>query len=285
MPTPTVFYSRCLVCSPQSSCLTHAGKPTGVAVSHGITRFQTQLILNPCQIRYRSHLWDHRSSGRHWSLMPGGCLEYHTVRRVPQLILIWAKTKGINLGNDGSDVLFVFPRKSTCSFHLVSKENLAVFQVFCRGPNSDVHEAPQKKKKKSQARPASPGMLSQVYSSRFPHISRRFPSQGFSFRAVAQGLLQRTGTGFQRVLVPDWPGWGNSDKPQPGQGYDYTSAELVASLTELLEAVAPEPLVVVAQVCPAQGHGSLCGACPECNAHTQGATCRQEVWLRVAGAH
>ena len=40
--------------SAQSLCLTHTGKPTGVAVSHCITWFQMQLILTTCQIRYHS---------------------------------------------------------------------------------------------------------------------------------------------------------------------------------------------------------------------------------------
>ena len=35
----TVFFS------PQSLCLLHTGKPTGVAISHCTTQFQTQLIL------------------------------------------------------------------------------------------------------------------------------------------------------------------------------------------------------------------------------------------------
>ena len=48
----------------QSLCLTHTGKPMGVAVSHCITWFQTQLIVTACQIRYHSHLWDHRSTGQ-----------------------------------------------------------------------------------------------------------------------------------------------------------------------------------------------------------------------------
>ena len=48
----------------QSLCLMHNGKPTGMAVSHCITWFQTQLILTTCQIRYHSHLWDHRSTGQ-----------------------------------------------------------------------------------------------------------------------------------------------------------------------------------------------------------------------------
>ena len=40
---------------PQSLCLVHTGQPTGVAVSHCTTRFQTQPILTVCQIRYRGH--------------------------------------------------------------------------------------------------------------------------------------------------------------------------------------------------------------------------------------
>ena len=35
-------------------CLVHTGTPTGVAVSHCITSFQTQLILTTCQIRYHA---------------------------------------------------------------------------------------------------------------------------------------------------------------------------------------------------------------------------------------
>ena len=38
----------------QSLCLMHTGKPTGVAASHCITWFQTQLILTTYQIRYHS---------------------------------------------------------------------------------------------------------------------------------------------------------------------------------------------------------------------------------------
>ena len=40
----TVFFS------PQSLCLMHTGKPMGVATSHCITQFQTQLILTTCLI-------------------------------------------------------------------------------------------------------------------------------------------------------------------------------------------------------------------------------------------
>ena len=56
--THAVFFSL------QSLCLMHTGKPTGLAVSHCMTWFQTQLILSRCLIRYHSHLWDHRSTGQ-----------------------------------------------------------------------------------------------------------------------------------------------------------------------------------------------------------------------------
>jgi hypothetical protein len=51
----------------QSLCLMHAGKPTGVAVSHCITGLQTQQILTTCQIQHRPFLfyswykWNNRS--------------------------------------------------------------------------------------------------------------------------------------------------------------------------------------------------------------------------------
>ena len=63
-PPPPNFLHSAVFFSLQSLCPTHTGKPTGVAVSHCITRFQTQLILTTCQIRYHSHLWDHRSTGQ-----------------------------------------------------------------------------------------------------------------------------------------------------------------------------------------------------------------------------
>ena len=49
MSITAVFFSL------QSLCLVHTGKPTGVAVSHCRTWFQTQLILTTCQIRYHGH--------------------------------------------------------------------------------------------------------------------------------------------------------------------------------------------------------------------------------------
>ena len=48
----------------KSLCLMHSGKPAGVAVSHWLTWFQTQLILTTC---------DQRGGGRHsWSLSTMG---------------------------------------------------------------------------------------------------------------------------------------------------------------------------------------------------------------------
>ena len=45
VPRPRIFFAH-------STKLLGTGKPTGVAVSHCITWFQTQLILTTCQIRY-----------------------------------------------------------------------------------------------------------------------------------------------------------------------------------------------------------------------------------------
>ena len=49
-----------LLFSLQALCLMHTGKPKGVAVSPCITWSQAQLILTAVQIRYHSHLRDHR---------------------------------------------------------------------------------------------------------------------------------------------------------------------------------------------------------------------------------
>ena len=86
-PLNRVFHSAVLPCL-QSSWLMHTGKPTGVAVSHCITWSQTQLIFTTCQIRYHSHLWDHRSTGQLCTLFSRGGLEYHMMSRVRQLILV-----------------------------------------------------------------------------------------------------------------------------------------------------------------------------------------------------
>ena len=39
-------------------------RPAGVAVSNCIIWYQSGLIAITCQIRYHSHLWDHRSTGQ-----------------------------------------------------------------------------------------------------------------------------------------------------------------------------------------------------------------------------
>ena len=62
-PTDSSWPSIFTALSYSSSCLMHTGKATGVAVSHCITWFQTQLILTMCQIHYHSH-WDHGSTGQ-----------------------------------------------------------------------------------------------------------------------------------------------------------------------------------------------------------------------------
>ena len=59
MPAHRIWYKsqHCkILITPQnrSLCLMHTGKPTGVAVSHCIAWFQTQLILTTCQIRYHA---------------------------------------------------------------------------------------------------------------------------------------------------------------------------------------------------------------------------------------
>ena len=94
---PPLFFVRPLICilhsaiffSPQSLRLMHTGEPTGVAASHCITWFQTQLIITTRQICYHSHLSDHRTTRQLLTLIPRGCLEYHMVSRLCQLILVW----------------------------------------------------------------------------------------------------------------------------------------------------------------------------------------------------
>ena len=52
--SPPIGGLICNVDAEQSLYLVHTGKPTGVAVSHCMTWFQTQLILTTCQIRYHA---------------------------------------------------------------------------------------------------------------------------------------------------------------------------------------------------------------------------------------
>jgi hypothetical protein len=99
-----------LLFSLQSLCLMHTGKPTGVAVSHCITWFQTQLIPTTCQIRYHSHSWDDRSAAQLRILIPRRFLEYHMMSRVRQLTLVWTKQKRYHLGTGSQRCL----RLCTC---------------------------------------------------------------------------------------------------------------------------------------------------------------------------
>ena len=67
--------------------LCHRAVPKGVLLTTIIIYyFQTQLILTTCQIRYHSHLWDHRSTGRLRTVTPRRYLEYCEVSGLHQLI-------------------------------------------------------------------------------------------------------------------------------------------------------------------------------------------------------
>ena len=61
---PTVPRENVLCCGMQWETATPVGFPVCVRHNDCITWFQTQLILTTCQIRYHSHLWDHRSTGQ-----------------------------------------------------------------------------------------------------------------------------------------------------------------------------------------------------------------------------
>ena len=63
-------------------------KPTGVADSHCILWYQTQLILTACQIRYQSHLWGHCRTGQLWAFIPRSYLKHPPMSRPRQLILV-----------------------------------------------------------------------------------------------------------------------------------------------------------------------------------------------------
>ncbi|KAK7255211.1 hypothetical protein RIF29_28616 [Crotalaria pallida] len=57
------------------------------------------------------------------------------------------------------------------------------------------------------------------------------PMQSFSFRVV---MSQLADAGFH-CFAPDWIGFGFSDNPQPGYGFDYTEKEFHDALDKLLE--------------------------------------------------
>nr|XP_043635784.1 cis-3-alkyl-4-alkyloxetan-2-one decarboxylase [Erigeron canadensis] len=57
------------------------------------------------------------------------------------------------------------------------------------------------------------------------------PTQSFSYRVVMSELAA---SGFH-CYAPDWIGFGFSDKPQPGYGFDYTEKEYHEQLDKLLD--------------------------------------------------
>ncbi|CAJ2656302.1 unnamed protein product [Trifolium pratense] len=70
------------------------------------------------------------------------------------------------------------------------------------------------------------------------------PTQSFSYRVV---MSQLSDLGFH-CYAPDWIGFGFSDKPQPGYGFDYTEKEFHDALDKLLEVLGVEsPFFLVVQ--------------------------------------
>ncbi|GLU22047.1 hypothetical protein SLE2022_381470 [Rubroshorea leprosula] len=57
------------------------------------------------------------------------------------------------------------------------------------------------------------------------------PTQSYSYRVV---MSQMSDAGFH-CFAPDWIGFGFSDKPQPGYGFDYTEKEFHEEFDKLLE--------------------------------------------------
>ncbi|WCJ40515.1 alpha/beta-Hydrolases superfamily protein [Euphorbia peplus] len=70
------------------------------------------------------------------------------------------------------------------------------------------------------------------------------PTQSFSYRVVMSQLSE---AGFH-CFAPDWIGFGFSDKPQPGYGFDYTEKEYHEELDRLLDVLGVEsPFYLVVQ--------------------------------------
>lgn len=59
------------------------------------------------------------------------------------------------------------------------------------------------------------------------------PTQSYSYRVV---MSQMADAGFH-CFAPDWIGFGFTDKPQPGYGFDYTEKEFHAEFDKLLVAL------------------------------------------------
>ncbi|KAL8139377.1 hypothetical protein V2J09_005398 [Rumex salicifolius] len=58
------------------------------------------------------------------------------------------------------------------------------------------------------------------------------PTQSYSYRVV----MSQSSIRFH-CIAPDWIGFGFSDKPQPGYGFDYTEKEFHEALNKLLEVI------------------------------------------------
>ncbi|KAF3450907.1 hypothetical protein FNV43_RR06996 [Rhamnella rubrinervis] len=70
------------------------------------------------------------------------------------------------------------------------------------------------------------------------------PTQSYSYRVV---MSQMSDLGFH-CLAPDWIGFGFSDKPQPGYGFNYTEKEYHEELDKLLDVLGIEsPFYLVSQ--------------------------------------
>lgn len=70
------------------------------------------------------------------------------------------------------------------------------------------------------------------------------PTQSYSYRVV---MAQMAEAGFH-CFAPDWIGFGFSDKPQPGYGFDYTEEEFHEAFDKLLQVLGLEsPFFLVTQ--------------------------------------
>ncbi|KAJ6427605.1 hypothetical protein OIU84_023069 [Salix udensis] len=70
------------------------------------------------------------------------------------------------------------------------------------------------------------------------------PTQSYSYRVV---MSQMSDAGFH-CFAPDWIGFGFSDKPQPGYGFDYTEKEFHEALDKLLDVLGVKsPFFLVVQ--------------------------------------
>ncbi|XP_075664931.1 uncharacterized protein LOC142634504 isoform X2 [Castanea sativa] len=70
------------------------------------------------------------------------------------------------------------------------------------------------------------------------------PTQSYSYRVV---MSEMSGYGFH-CFAPDWIGFGISDKPQPGYGFDYTEKEFHEEFDKLLDVLGVKsPFYLVVQ--------------------------------------